>query len=252
MLADIIQWGTILTPSAVVLSYVKFSDRRRTKRRKQLNEAEIASKTVDGRTHDEWYDLIHAMGKEQFELLSIAPLDGLERSTEVGWNAKRLMGADNYDKLRREWYPEEFKVAIKSKPAREIRNASSLYWFNDPIFENKPTVVIDYNKPKPSFTKFVNGSGSYAYKITYNGKVYIMTDMNVRKFQAFYGLDETGDIDAETKNTIKECFWDNDLYLISVQAKKPADKLSKELKEMDTILQMQKQLDYLKNYGYTK
>lgn len=69
----------------------------------------IAPVQVDGRTHDEWYELIKVMSKEEYERLSRPALDGLEGSTEGygGWDAESLVGRNNFIKLREQWYPEK-------------------------------------------------------------------------------------------------------------------------------------------------
>lgn len=68
---------------------------------------------IEGRTHDEWYDLIKSMGKETFERVALGPLDGLERSQEHGWDYKRLLG-DRWKMLERQWYPERYPKEIEA------------------------------------------------------------------------------------------------------------------------------------------
>jgi len=68
----------------------------------------IESNLVDGRTPDEWYDLIRGMGKDTYEQLSLGPLNGLERDNTFGWDGSKNMGKANWYKLSREWWPERF------------------------------------------------------------------------------------------------------------------------------------------------
>lgn len=72
----------------------------------------IAPVKIDGRTQGEWFELIRAMGREEYERLSRPALDGLEDSSEGygGWDVLALMGSNYYSDLRREFYPEKFCV----------------------------------------------------------------------------------------------------------------------------------------------
>lgn len=71
---------------------------------------EAAPVEIDGRTPQQWFEIIKMMGKEEFERLSRPALDGLEDSAEGigGWNVKELLGEALLIKLRREFYPEQF------------------------------------------------------------------------------------------------------------------------------------------------
>lgn len=70
----------------------------------------IESVKIDGRTQQEWYDIVLSLGKKEYESLSRPALDGLEDSAEGfgGWNAKKLMGDVLYYKLMREFYPGNY------------------------------------------------------------------------------------------------------------------------------------------------
>lgn len=64
-------------------------------------------KKINGRTAEEWFELILAMGKEEFERLARPAMDGLKDS-EFGWDAKKLMTEKQYGKLMREFYPDKY------------------------------------------------------------------------------------------------------------------------------------------------
>jgi hypothetical protein len=57
---------------------------------------------IDGKTRQEWYGLMLALGKEEFERLS-APVE-----EDYGWNPEVLLGNALYSNLMREWYPDEY------------------------------------------------------------------------------------------------------------------------------------------------
>jgi hypothetical protein len=105
ILSTIIDIATVAGPTVAGYVGLRIVD----KKIEQPKQKAIAGPNlIDGRTRDEWYDLIEGMGKENFEQLSMPPLDGLERSTEVTWDVERLIGSYQYNALMRKWYPEQF------------------------------------------------------------------------------------------------------------------------------------------------
>jgi len=70
----------------------------------------IESNLVDGRTKDQWYEILRMLGKEEYEKLSRPALDGLEDSSEGygAWDIKRLLNDADYAKVMRNWYPEKY------------------------------------------------------------------------------------------------------------------------------------------------
>lgn len=70
----------------------------------------VAPALIDGRTQEQWFEIIRMMGKEEFERLARPALDGLEDSTEgIGaWDVKALLGERYWTELRKEFYPEQF------------------------------------------------------------------------------------------------------------------------------------------------
>lgn len=98
--ADLIMWGTVGGGSGIgALGYVWLDKVLSKKKGPEL---------IDGRTSDEWYEIIKGLGREEYERLSRGALDGLEESDKYGrWDVKPLLKG-HYDKLMKEWYPNKY------------------------------------------------------------------------------------------------------------------------------------------------
>jgi hypothetical protein len=97
-LAELIWAGSLFFGSGGVYALSNLVQRQ--------NAKAVEPVKIDGRTQEEWYEILSGMTKDQYEDLSLGPLDGLERNQIYGWNAQKLVGASNYIKLMRGWYPE--------------------------------------------------------------------------------------------------------------------------------------------------
>lgn len=95
--------------------------------KKQRVKAE--SEKVDGRTADEWFDLLKGMGRDEYEKISRGALDGLEEHDTYGrWDIKPLL-KHRYDELLMQWYPEKYCKYCRKQGCKQTCDA---YWAGMP------------------------------------------------------------------------------------------------------------------------
>jgi hypothetical protein len=74
---------------------------------KRKADAKAEAEKTDGRSPQEWYDILKSLGRKEYESLSRGALDGLEESDIGKWDIRPLVKGF-YDKLMKEWYPERY------------------------------------------------------------------------------------------------------------------------------------------------
>jgi hypothetical protein len=104
-LAELIWAGSLFFGSGGIYTITSLTQKKTQKRAAEPVEP-VKPVKIDGRTQEEWYEILKGMTREQYEALSLGPLDGLVRNQDYGWDAKKLVGEYNYKWLMRGWYPE--------------------------------------------------------------------------------------------------------------------------------------------------
>lgn len=159
---------------------------------------------IDGRTNQEWYDIIKLMGKEEYERMSRPALDGLEDS-EYGWDVQKLLGARLYENLLCEWYPERFCKWCSA----EHNEATCLYrpaTLSEHLGWHKPIKKVPSQRVTPGvdISLMSNGQGStFWWHITWDNKAVSITPAQLKAFQRHKGLIPNGNMDTVTRKYVE-------------------------------------------------